>query len=203
MARSKAAAVSLAGFFLVSLHLASCQKPAASTATPVNTTLAGDAGADTAATQADTSAMGADSSAAATNSDPAEGVPSGAPAEPAASEAPAETPMVITRPDWVRRPNAEDMARYVGRHLQHGAALESAQLGIDGIEDLRAYQTLLTLALRGNRIGGLRREDPLGRLLRGFRVELLDAGDGDDNDYLRGPRFRILRVGAAHHPESA
>jgi len=112
MARSKAAAVSLAGLFLVSLHLASCQKPAASTATPVNTTLAGDAGADTAATQADTSAMGADSSAAATNSDPAEGVPSGAPAEPAASEAPAETPMVITRPDWVRRPNAEDMARY-------------------------------------------------------------------------------------------
>ena len=98
--------------------------------------------------------------------------------------------------------NAEDMARYVGRHLHHSAVIESAQLDIDSIEDLRAYQTLLTLALRGNRIGGLRREDPLGRLLRGFRVELLDAGDEQDNDYLRGPRFRIQRVGATL-PENA
>ena len=54
----------------------------------------------------------------------------------------------------------------------------------------------------GNRIGGLRREDPLGRLLRGFRVELLDVGDGNENDYLRGPRFRIQRVGATL-PENA
>lgn len=109
---------------------------------------------------------------------------------------------LLRRMKRARLVNAEDMARYVGRHLQHGATIESAQLAIASIEDLRAYQTLLTLALRGNRIGGLRREDPLGRLLRGFRVELLEVGDGTPNDYLRGPRFRIVRVGAAH-PETA
>ncbi len=109
---------------------------------------------------------------------------------------------LLRRMKRARLVNAEDMARYVGRHLQQGAAIDSARLDIASIEDLRAYQTLLTLALRGNRSGGLRREDPLGRLLRGFRVELLDAGDGDDNDYLRGPRFRILRVGAKL-PETA
>jgi hypothetical protein len=43
--------------------------------------------------------------------------------------------------------------------------------------------------------GGLRREDPLGRLLRGYRVELLDAGGRDDNGYLRAPRFVVRRIG--------
>ena len=121
----------------------------------------------------------------------------------------APTPEQLARLSLLRRMkrarlvNAEDMARYIGRHLHEGAAIDSSRLEIAGIEDLRAYQTLLTLALRGHRIGGLRRDDPLGRLLRGFRVELLDAGAGhDDNAYLRGPRFRILRVGAVR-PESA
>ena len=103
----------------------------------------------------------------------------------------------LRRMKRARLVTAEDMARYVGRHLQQGAALESSALDIASIEDLRAYQTLLTLALRGNRIGGLRREDPLGRLLRGFRDELLDHGNADPNDYLRGPRFRIQRIGPA------
>lgn len=65
---------------------------------------------------------------------------------------------------------------------------------IASIEDLRAYQTLLTLALRSHRTGGLRRDDPLGRLLRGFRVELLDAGERADNGYLRAPRFVLHRL---------
>ncbi|MGP1665245.1 MAG: Wadjet anti-phage system protein JetA family protein, partial [Rhodanobacter sp.] len=88
----------------------------------------------------------------------------------------------------------EDMARYVARHLPAEGGIDSAQLAIASIEDLRAYQTLLTLALRSHRIGGLRREDPLGRLLRGFRVELLDAGDAGDNGYLSAPRFAIHRL---------
>jgi len=90
---------------------------------------------------------------------------------------------------------AEDMARFVGRHLGEGAEVDSAAFAIATIEDLRAYQTLLTLALRSHRIGGLRREDPLGRLLRGYRVELLDAGQRDDNGYLRAPRFVVRRAG--------
>jgi len=89
----------------------------------------------------------------------------------------------------------EDMARYLGRHLGEASQVASASLAIGTIEDLRAYQTLLTLALRSHRTGGLRREDPLGRLLRGYRVELLDAGQRDDNGYLRAPRFLVRRVG--------
>lgn len=88
------------------------------------------------------------------------------------------------------------MARYVGRHLEGAASVDSGQLSIASIEDLRAYQVLLTLALRSHRVGGLRREDPLGRLLRGFRVELVEFGEGTGNDYLRGSRFRILRTGS-------
>jgi hypothetical protein len=91
--------------------------------------------------------------------------------------------------------NAEDMARYVGRHLPPDGSVDSAQLAITSIEDLSAYQTLLTLALRSHRIGGLRRDDPLARLLRGFRVELLDAGEPGDNGYLRAPRFAVIRTG--------
>lgn len=91
--------------------------------------------------------------------------------------------------------NAEDMARYVGRHLDAADSADSAMFTIASIEDFRAYQTLLTLALRGHRAGGLRREDPLARLLHGCRVELIDAGGRDDNGYLRAPRFIVRRIG--------
>jgi hypothetical protein len=101
---------------------------------------------------------------------------------------------LLRRMKRARLVNAEDMARYVGRHLPPEGSVDSAQLAIASIEDLRAYQTLLTLALRSHRSGGLRRDDPLARLLRGFRVELLDAGATGDNDYLRAPRFTISRL---------
>jgi hypothetical protein len=101
---------------------------------------------------------------------------------------------LLRRMKRARLVNAEDMARYVGRHLQPGGDIDSARLPIASIEDLRAYQTLLTLALRSHRTGGLRRDDPLGRLLRGFRVELLDAGERADNGYLRAPRFVLHRL---------
>ena len=61
--------------------------------------------------------------------------------------------------------------------------------------EVKGTARLLTLALRSHRAGGLRREDPLGRLLRGYRVELLDAGGHDDNGYLRAPRFVVRRIG--------
>lgn len=101
---------------------------------------------------------------------------------------------LLRRMKRARLVNAEDMARYVGRHLPPEGSVDSAQLAIASIEDLRAYQTLLTLALRSHRSGGLRRDDPLARLLRGFRVELLDAGAPGDNAYLRAPRFTISRL---------
>ena len=112
------------------------------------------------------------------------------------------TPEQLARLSLLRRikrarlVTAEDMARYVGRHLEGADRVDSAQLAIASIEDLRAYQVLATLALRSHRIGGLRREDPLGRLLRGFRVELVDHGPDTGNDYLHGPRFRLMRTGA-------
>jgi hypothetical protein len=40
----------------------------------------------------------------------------------------------------------------------------------------------------------LRRDDPLARLARGIRVELIEAGDATDNGYLRAPRFAIQRI---------
>ena len=91
----------------------------------------------------------------------------------------------------------EDMAAYVGRHLPAAGVIDSSALSIESIPDLRAYQTLLTLALRSRRIGGLRRDDPLGRLLRGFRVELPGGDDPVDNAWLRAPRFMIHRVGTS------
>ncbi|MGJ4729854.1 Wadjet anti-phage system protein JetA family protein, partial [Luteimonas sp. SDU101] len=102
---------------------------------------------------------------------------------------------LLRRMKRARLVTPEDMARYLGRHLDHATQVGSGALAIASIEDLRAYQTLLTLALRSHRIGGLRREDPFGRLLRGYRVELLDAGERDDNGYLRAPRFVVRRVG--------
>lgn len=101
---------------------------------------------------------------------------------------------LLRRMKRARLVDAEDMARYVARHLSHAGSVDSAQLGIASIEDLRAYQTLLTLSLRSHRIGGLRRDDPLSRVARGFRVELLDEGERADNDYLRAPRFVIHRL---------
>lgn len=101
---------------------------------------------------------------------------------------------LLRRMKRARLVNAEDMARYVARYLPRTGSVDSTQLGIASIEDLRAYQTLLTLALRSHRIGGLRRDDPLGRIARGFRVELLDAGGRADNGYLRAPRFVIHRL---------
>ena len=102
---------------------------------------------------------------------------------------------LLRRMKRARLVTAEDMARYVGPHLETTDAVDSGAFSIASIEDLRAYQTLLTLALRSHRAGGLRREDPLGRLLRGYRVELLDAGGHDDNGYLRAPRFVVRRIG--------
>lgn len=94
----------------------------------------------------------------------------------------------------VRLVTPEDMASYLGRHLPEAGQLNSSQLSISSIADLRAYQSLLTLALRSHRVGGLRRADPISRLQRGFRVELLHTGERDDNGYLRAPQFVIHRV---------
>ena len=38
------------------------------------------------------------------------------------------------------------------------------------------------------------RFNPLTRLAKGFRVELVDAGERNDNGYLRAPRFAIHRI---------
>lgn len=122
------------------------------------------------------------------------------PIERSANAAFQPTPEQLARLSLLRRMKRarlvtpEDMARYVGRHLPPDGCVDSAQLQIGSVEDLRAYQTLLTLALRSHRVGGLRRDDPLGRLLRGFRVELLDAGEPGDNGYLRAPRFAVSRL---------
>jgi hypothetical protein len=97
----------------------------------------------------------------------------------------------------------EDLTRYLDRQWNAGGTLHSDALQIETIEDFRAYQTLITLALRGRRTGGLRRDDPLHRLLRGFKVELIgsDGSFGDDastridNPYLHAPRFVLRRSG--------
>lgn len=106
---------------------------------------------------------------------------------------------LLRRMKRARQVTPEDMARYVGRHLATTGRVDSGALGVASIEDLRAYQTLLTLALRSHRVGGLRRDDPLNRLLRGFRVELLDDGDAHDNGWLRAPRFAVQRIASARN----
>jgi hypothetical protein len=109
------------------------------------------------------------------------------------------TPEQLARLNLLRRMKRsrlvlpEDLARYVGRHLAHAESVDSDTLKIGSIEDFRAYQTLLTLALRSRRSGGLRRDDPVHRLMRGFRVELAD-GAVTENPYLQSPRFILHRV---------
>jgi len=116
-----------------------------------------------------------------------------------ANQAQAPTPAQLARLSLLRRMKRarlvtpEDMAAYVGRHLGQGERVESGALAIDSIGDFRAYQVLVTAALRSQRPGGLRRDDPLGRVLRGFRVELLPGEPGDSN-YLRAPRFVLHRL---------
>lgn len=87
----------------------------------------------------------------------------------------------------------EDLARYVDRHLEAAGTVESKALAIASIEDFRAYQTLITLALRSHRPGGLRRDDPIHRMLRGFRIELHD-GEQTANEFLQSPRFVLHRT---------
>jgi len=101
---------------------------------------------------------------------------------------------LLRRMKRARLVTAEDMAGYVARQLPAGGQVDSTAMQVSSIQDLRAYQVLLTLALRGNRPGGLRRDDPLSRLARGFRVELVDAGEPGDNGWLRAPRFVLHRT---------
>ena len=93
----------------------------------------------------------------------------------------------------VRQVLPEDLSRYVDRHLGGRERVSSDELAIESIADLRAYQVLSTLALRGHRNGGLRRDDPLRRMLRGFEVEL-DARARTANDHLDTPRFTLRRT---------
>ena len=53
--------------------------------------------------------------------------------------------------------------------------------------------TLITLALRSHRIGGLRKDDPIHRLLSGFRIEMI-AGEHTIKDHLESPRFVLHRT---------
>ncbi|MEQ1511598.1 MAG: Wadjet anti-phage system protein JetA family protein [Lysobacteraceae bacterium] len=114
---------------------------------------------------------------------------------------------LLRRMKRVRLVLPEDLTRYLDRHWHAvGATLDSDALQIATIEDFRAYQTLLTLALRSRRKGGLRRDDPLHRLLRGFRVELVNQGTAvapdSDNPYLHAPHFVLHRSGDRANKEN-
>lgn len=123
-----------------------------------------------------------------------------------ANTSPEPTPEQLARLNLLRQMKRvrlvlpEDLSRYLDRHWDDAGVLDSQALQIATIEDFRAYQTLVTLALRSQRKGGLRREDPLHRLLRGFRVELA-AGEAADvsvdqaNPYLHSPHFVLRRTG--------
>ena len=87
----------------------------------------------------------------------------------------------------------DDLARYVDRHLDGREAVASDALSTGSIQDLRAYQTLATLALRSHRPGGLRRDDPIRRMLRGFSVEL-QPGTRSEHPHLHSPRFTLRRT---------
>lgn len=109
------------------------------------------------------------------------------------------TPEQLARLNLLRRMKRarlvlpEDLARYVDRHWAGTDAVDSQALEIASIEDFRAYQTLVTLAIRSHRRGGLRRDDPIHRMLRGFRIEL-KTGESTDNDYLQAPGFVLHRT---------
>jgi Family of unknown function (DUF5716) len=85
----------------------------------------------------------------------------------------------------------EDLQRYVTRHL-HADKIDSEELAIVSIADLRAFQTLLTLGMRSGVRSGLRAGDPLRNLQKGFRVELI-ATQRQTHAQLIAPRFVIHR----------
>jgi len=100
---------------------------------------------------------------------------------------------LLRRMTRVRLVKPEDLVRYVDRHLADADTVDSKALEISGIEDFRAYQTLITIALRSRRAGGLHRDDPIHRMLRGFRIELKD-GEHTVNEYLESPHFILHRM---------
>jgi hypothetical protein len=111
----------------------------------------------------------------------------------------APTPEQIARLNLLKRMKrsrlvmAEDLSRYVDRYLNHAPEVNSENLTIESIEDFRAYQTLITLALRSRRIGGLRKDDPIHRLMRGFRIELR-SGEHTIHPHLESPRFVLRKM---------
>src|SRR5690606_4610698 len=98
---------------------------------------------------------------------------------------------LLRRMKRVRLVTAEDIASYVGRQLPPGGSVDSGAVGNPRTQARRAHPTLPPRALRGSRPAGLRRDDPLGRLLRGCRVELVDRGEPGDNGWLRAPRYAV------------
>jgi hypothetical protein len=92
----------------------------------------------------------------------------------------------------VRLVKPEDLIRYVGRHIADVETLDSKSLEINSIEDFRAYQTLVTIALRSVRAGGLRHDDPIHRMLKSFGIEL-KIGEHTVNEYLESPHFILHR----------
>ncbi len=73
----------------------------------------------------------------------------------------------------------EDLQHYL-QPFHHGGSVQSEKLPVSTIAEIRAYQTLLTIALRSHRKGGLRSHDPLQRHLRGFTVQLQPDANARD-----------------------
>lgn len=87
-----------------------------------------------------------------------------------------------------------DLRAYVAQHWGDGPTLNADALPVATIPQMRAYQTLLTLATRSARTGQVRQGDPLGQYLPGVRVELL-ADARTVNGTFDAPSFRLHRTG--------
>ena len=87
-----------------------------------------------------------------------------------------------------------DLRAFVARHWGATDTLDSDALTIESIPDLRAYQTLLTLAARAAKTGFVPPGDPLRQYLPGVRVELLSS-ERVRSEFFDAPRFRLHRQG--------
>jgi hypothetical protein len=88
----------------------------------------------------------------------------------------------------------DDLRAFVERHWGPTNTLDSEAFTIESIPDLRAYQTLLTLATRAAKTGFVPAGDPLRQYLPGVRVELLSS-ERIRGEFFDAPRFRLHRQG--------
>lgn len=87
-----------------------------------------------------------------------------------------------------------ELQAYLERELGNRPHVRAADLSIQSIKDLRAVQSLATLALQARTPRERRRRDPFAGFLRGYAL-VPDTGAPIQTEHFEMPNFRLMRSG--------